>query len=114
MGSLVLGLSGINASMLPRVGGKAANLGELLSAGLPAPEGFCLTTEAYRQATVPLGLEDVHRALHATAANDLVTLFRLAGRARGLITAADLPAGIAGEVQAAYAGLGGADRPDVP
>lgn len=114
MASLVLGLSGINASMLSRVGGKAANLGELLSAGLPAPEGFCLTTEAYRQATVPLGLEDVHRTLHATAADDLVTLARLAGRARGLITAAELPAGIAGEVQAAYAGLGGADRPDVP
>lgn len=114
MGSLVLGLSEINASMLPRVGGKAANLGELLSAGLPAPEGFCLTTEAYRQATVPLGLEDVHRALHATAADDLVTLARLAGLARDLISAAELPAEIAGEVQAAYAGLGGADPAYVP
>lgn len=114
MGSLVLGLSEINASMLPRVGGKAANLGELLSAGLPAPEGFCLITEAYRQATVPLGLDDVHRALHATAADDLVTLARLAGLARDLISAAELPAEIAGEVQAAYAGLGGADPADVP
>ena len=39
------------AAMVPLVGGKAANLGELLAAGLPVPDGFCLTTEAYRQAT---------------------------------------------------------------
>jgi len=30
-----------------RVGGKAANLGELLAAGLPVPCGFCVTTTAF-------------------------------------------------------------------
>ncbi|MGZ4659733.1 MAG: PEP/pyruvate-binding domain-containing protein [Arthrobacter sp.] len=49
-GGLVLDLAQLNAGMLALVGGKAANLGELLSAGLPVPEGFCLTTAAYRQA----------------------------------------------------------------
>ena len=47
----VLGLEHIRAGMVPLVGGKAANLGEMLSAGLPVPDGFCLTTEAYRRAT---------------------------------------------------------------
>ena len=37
--------------MLPQVGGKAANLGELIAAGLPVPDGFCLTTAAYREAS---------------------------------------------------------------
>ncbi|MDX8029620.1 PEP/pyruvate-binding domain-containing protein [Lentzea sp. BCCO 10_0856] len=45
---LVLDFSAIDGSMLAIVGGKAANLGELTRAGLPVPQGFCVTTEAYR------------------------------------------------------------------
>ncbi len=58
---LVLRLDLISKDMLPEAGGKAANLGELLRAGLPVPGGFCVTTEAYRQAMAPAGLEQVHR-----------------------------------------------------
>ena len=47
---LVLALELIGAELLPAVGGKAANLGELLRTGLPVPPGFCLTTQAYRHA----------------------------------------------------------------
>ena len=47
----VLGLEHVRSAMVALVGGKAANLGELMSAGLPVPDGFCLTTEAYRLAT---------------------------------------------------------------
>ncbi|GLZ34190.1 phosphoenolpyruvate synthase [Lentzea sp. NBRC 105346] len=46
--SLVLDFSAIDGTMLPVVGGKAANLGELTKAGLPVPQGFCVTTDAYR------------------------------------------------------------------
>ncbi|GAB2839362.1 PEP/pyruvate-binding domain-containing protein [Lentzea nigeriaca] len=38
----------IDGTMLAIVGGKAANLGELTRAGLPVPQGFCVTTDAYR------------------------------------------------------------------
>ncbi|MDT7786735.1 MAG: rifampicin phosphotransferase [Pseudonocardiales bacterium] len=38
----------IDGTMLAVVGGKAANLGELTRAGLPVPQGFCVTTDAYR------------------------------------------------------------------
>lgn len=38
----------IDGTMLATVGGKAANLGELTRAGLPVPQGFCVTTDAYR------------------------------------------------------------------
>ena len=37
---LVLPLELVSAEMLPDVGGKAANLGELMRAGLPVPAGF--------------------------------------------------------------------------
>ncbi|MCP3895894.1 MAG: hypothetical protein GY706_14890, partial [Bacteroides sp.] len=30
------------------VGGKGANLGEMTKAGFPVPQGFCITTLAYR------------------------------------------------------------------
>ena len=38
----------IDGAMLATVGGKAANLGELTKAGLLVPQGFCVTTDAYR------------------------------------------------------------------
>ncbi|PNH83596.1 PEP/pyruvate-binding domain-containing protein [Arthrobacter sp. AFG20] len=107
MTGLVLGLGDLSASMLPQVGGKAANLGELLTAGLPVPDGFCLTTEAYVQAVEPLGLAEVHSALQDTPANDLEALAGLAGRARSLITSAELPTAIAGEILTAYRALDG-------
>lgn len=107
MSGLVLGLGDLSASMLPQVGGKAANLGELMSAGLPVPDGFCLTTEAYVQAVEPLGLGEVHSALQDTPADDLETLAALAARARSLITSAELPTEIAGEILTAYRALDG-------
>ncbi|MFP3461825.1 PEP/pyruvate-binding domain-containing protein [Arthrobacter globiformis] len=107
MSGLVLGLGDLSASMLPQVGGKAANLGELLAAGLPVPDGFCLTTEAYVQAVEPLGLGEVHIALQDTPADDLESLAGLAARARSLITSAELPTAIAGEILTAYRALDG-------
>ena len=102
----MLALELVSAELLPDVGGKAANLGELMLAGLPVPPGFCLTTAAYRRATSPAGLDDVHAALAATAPDDLPGLARLAAAARRLVLDADVPADIADAVRAAYGALG--------
>ncbi|MYC76439.1 hypothetical protein F4X10_11800 [Candidatus Poribacteria bacterium] len=40
--------SEIDDADLPRVGGKGLNLGKLTRAGFPVPNGFCVTTDAYR------------------------------------------------------------------
>lgn len=109
--SLILGLEAVSATMVPLVGGKAANLGELLAAGLPVPDGFCLTTAAYRQATAgdttgTAPLAEIHRALMATADGDLPALAALAGHAREIILDAPVPPEIAEAIEAAYAGLG--------
>lgn len=45
----VLSLAAVAAADLEQVGGKAANLGELLRAGFPVPPGFAITTAAYDQ-----------------------------------------------------------------
>ncbi len=40
--------SEIDDADLPHVGGKGLNLGKLTRAGFPVPNGFCVTTDAYR------------------------------------------------------------------
>ncbi|MCA0251381.1 MAG: phosphoenolpyruvate synthase [Actinobacteria bacterium] len=54
------------ASGLALVGGKAANLGELMRAGFEVPRGFVVTTEAYHrrdpEGAVPPGIADEIRA----------------------------------------------------
>lgn len=50
--SFVLGLREIDKTKLAMVGGKGANLGVLLEIeGIRVPEGFCVTTDAYRNVT---------------------------------------------------------------
>ncbi|ALV41096.1 phosphoenolpyruvate synthase [Pseudarthrobacter sulfonivorans] len=108
----ILGLEAVTAAMVPLVGGKAANLGELFAAGLPVPDGFCLTTEAYLEATAGHPhrtdglLADVHTALQATPDGDLPALAALASRARGVIQNAPVPTEVAAAVEQAYAALG--------
>ncbi|MBM7086333.1 PEP/pyruvate-binding domain-containing protein [Micromonospora humidisoli] len=58
----VIPLAEAHAGLVPLVGGKAAGLGELIRAGERVPEGFCVTTEAYRAGVVP---RDEVRAAYA-------------------------------------------------
>lgn len=52
MSSYVLGFQKIDNTKLSIVGGKGANLGELSrTPGILVPEGFCVTTEAYKMTT---------------------------------------------------------------
>jgi rifampicin phosphotransferase len=87
----VVELKTLDAQALPRVGGKAANLGELITAGFPVPPGFVVTTAAYRHVADTLDLSDP-------------------GRARQALAGAELPAAVAKAVLAAYPALG-ADAP---
>ncbi len=88
----VVYLGELRAADLPRVGGKAANLGELMAAGLPVPDGFCVTTDAYARIATGVDL---------TAAP---------GAVRAALRAAPVPADVGDAVTAAYRELG----PDVP
>ena len=112
---LIVELRRIRATMLPEVGGKAANLGELIWAGLPVPPGFCLTTEAYQRALQPDGssgsaLPDILRGLEAVEHGDLEGLASLAARAREAVLEAGIPADVEDAVRSAYSALGS----DVP
>src|SRR5438270_8513782 len=55
--TLVRSLDQIGAADVDTVGGKAANLGELVRANFPVPDGFVLTTEAYALAARAAGVD---------------------------------------------------------
>jgi len=95
--------------MLETVGGKAANLGEMVQAGFPVPPGVCVTTEAYRLVAGSV-LDGILGALENVAADDVPALTSLAGRARAALLAAEVPAEVGSAVAAAYRALGA----DVP
>ena len=124
----VLDLARAGTASLRLVGGKALNLGKLTEAGFPVPRGFCLTTDAYRQA-VPSALAAVAARLDGApagtadggttgsalatgagsgrmAALEPADLERLAASARELILAAAVPAGVEAALRTAYAALG--------
>jgi pyruvate,water dikinase len=54
----IVPLDGMCATDASRVGPKAANLAALARAGLPTPDGFCLTADAYLAQVTALGLDD--------------------------------------------------------
>ncbi len=64
--------SEINAADLPRVGGKGLNLGKLTCAGFQVPQGFCVTTDAYRSSVQGVPKQDTRSIRELTLAPELV------------------------------------------
>jgi pyruvate,water dikinase len=111
--ALTFDLGRVDAGMLPLVGGKAANLGELIRAGLPVPPGFCLTTEAYRRVAGNAEVGAILDALASASAEGTSpgrstpeTTADLAPRARLAVATAPVPGEVLAAIRAAYAGLG--------
>ncbi|MGV0849860.1 phosphoenolpyruvate synthase [Mycolicibacterium phlei] len=93
-----------------QAGGKGANMGELVAAGLPVPPGFVLLRDCYldsmRAAGVDVEVADLHtEALRAV--DDPVRLGELSTRLQGLVQKAGLSDEVRAAVLSAYHALGG-------
>lgn len=66
-GTYVVSFTDANAMERTLVGGKGANLAQLVDAGLPVPTGFCVTTAAYETLIDDPSIEE---AIHELAALD--------------------------------------------
>ena len=98
----------LRAGDLATAGGKAANLGELVRAGLPVPPGFVLTTDAYDAFVAANGLAAPVAELAALPADAEPGAFeRAAEKIRALFLGGRVPEDVARELAAAYAELGG-------
>jgi len=96
--SVVFELSELSRAHLAEVGGKAANLGELISAGFRVPDGFCVGTAAYRAATdgrlPPPGTADAAAARSAVLAAPMPESLRTVIRERYARMGSDVPVAV--------------------
>ncbi len=105
-GALVVPLRALDRGAVEVCGGKAANLGEMIAAGFPVPDGFCVTTDAYRRATQGPALEGILEEIAKTPATDADRLDKLAASARQHITEVPIPEAVADACAEAYRALG--------
>lgn len=90
-------------------GGKGANLGELVAAGLPVPPGFVVMRSGYLDSVGTGGVEAELAALHGEALNhvgDAARVSELCRRMQNLVTKAGLCPGARKQAIAAYRLLG--------
>ena len=106
MEPLIRTLEQVGAGSLALVGGKGANLGELVAAGVPVPAAFCVTTAAYARF---LDDNELHGPVRGILAeidhDDPASVEARAAAIRALLLDAPVPADIAAEIEAAHAAL---------
>jgi pyruvate,water dikinase len=102
---LTLSLAEVGRDAVALVGGKGANLGELIRAGFQVPEGFCVTTAAYAQVAAGAGLEPILRDLARTKPEDQRRLAALAAQAHDALRHAAVPNPVESAIRDAYAAL---------
>lgn len=108
-GALVRNLADIGLVDADQAGGKGANLGELIAAGLPVPPGFVVTCDAYRSSMRAGGVDAELAALHHEAlgtVDDPARLDELCRRMRDEVRSGNLTADLRDAVVAAYRALG--------
>lgn len=87
------------------MGGKASNLLQMSAAGFPVPEGFVLTTGAYREFLERSGIRSELVEVANVDDDSQTSVEEAAAEARRLITEATMPPEIADRIRSAYADL---------
>ncbi|MGI5837966.1 MAG: PEP/pyruvate-binding domain-containing protein, partial [Chloroflexota bacterium] len=108
----VLALSDPQATALAVAGGKGASLARLSAAGMPVPEGFIVSTVAYRRFVEENNLEPaILTALEAADASQPTTLEATSRTIRELFSQAQMHQDISAAIVQSYVELGGGDLP---
>ena len=91
---------------VPLVGGKNANLGEMLNAGIPVPPGFAVTAYAYKRFIEETGIKDkIYKILREKApagAAKPEDYIEASEEIRALIESTPMPKDIEEEIRKAY------------
>jgi phosphohistidine swiveling domain-containing protein len=103
--ALVVPLETLDPTALPLVGGKAANLGELICAGFPVPAGFCITTAAYERVAARAGLDSALLELETVSSEDSARQLELATAIRTALSQTPLPPEVVEAITIAYQAL---------
>lgn len=99
-------LGGVRSTDRESVGGKCASLGELISAGLPVPDGFAVTVNAFEDfrdaSTLRTELAELVTGTESAGAGALNAAH---DAARSLVLGRDLPSAIEASIREAYEAL---------
>jgi len=91
-----------------KAGGKGANLGELVKAGLPVPPGFVVTAQAYLLFTTEIGLsQKIGHSMEGLDVDDTAALQAKAREVQEMIIGTEMPANIKNEILKAYDEMAG-------
>ena len=107
VGHYVIPFNRLRNSDVPRVGGKNASLGEMLSqlsaSGIRVPDGFATTADAFREFLHGNGLtERIARRLQQLDVEDVSALEAAGRQIRGWIEEGSLPAKLESEIRSQY------------
>jgi len=98
-----------------KAGGKGANLGELVKAGLPVPPGFVVTAQAYLLFNTESGLaRKIVHAMEGINVDDTAMLQAKAREVQGMIIGTEMPAIIKSEILKAYDEMASRDSVKAP
>jgi len=92
---------------IPLVGGKGANLGEMVHAGIPVPNGFIVTADAYFKFLETTKLvSEVRQCLEGLDVNDSRKLQEVSNLIKNKISSSPMPGDMINEIKGAYRKLG--------
>ncbi|MCD6409694.1 MAG: phosphoenolpyruvate synthase [Candidatus Verstraetearchaeota archaeon] len=101
--AFVLPFESIRKEDTALVGGKCANLGELISIGVPVPPGFAVTATAYKYFIESTGLQPkIMELLEKLDINDVAALRETSRRIRELMESTPLPRDLEEAIKKAY------------
>ena len=105
---LIMWFKDIRKEDIALVGGKGANLGELVNAGIPVPNGFCVTAQAYYYFLEKTGIKaKLEKDLKGLNADDNKKLNAVAKEIKRTIVNAKMPEDLVKQIKDAYHKLGG-------
>ncbi len=104
----ILWLTEIRNTDIPSVGGKGASLGEMTHVGLPVPQAFVVTAQAFRRFLQLTNLEEaIFSILEAIDVDDNDVLNATSDKVKVMVETADMPEIIRKEIVEAYQKMGG-------
>ncbi|QOJ78077.1 phosphoenolpyruvate synthase [Infirmifilum lucidum] len=107
---IILWFEELSKEDVPIVGGKNANLGEMIKAGIPVPPGFAVTAYAYKRFIEETGIRDkiyeILRSRVPAGAAKPEDYMEASKEIRELIESAPMPEDIEEEIRKAYRDLG--------
>ncbi|MCR8842299.1 phosphoenolpyruvate synthase [Paenibacillus sp. SC116] len=103
----ILHLEKVNRAHIHKVGGKGANLGELLQAGFPVPQGYCITTSAYEKlVNQTASMTSFYEQLGQLNASDIEEVRRISKEIRTCIMGLSVPSDVHEAILHAWRVLG--------